>query len=418
MPLQAQAAEQVSTKRRVWISAVVIIAVLAVVAASTLRSRPVAIRFATVTRQTITSSISTNGKIEPVKNFEAHAPLQTSVKKVLVTEGQRVKPGQLLLQLDDTQVRSDEARAAAQVKAAQAELNAVRSGGTHEEVFTTKSQLASAQLELQAAQRNLATMKSLAQTGAASPAEVQQAEDRVKNAQSQVNLLQQKSGGGRYSSVDVQRAEAQLEQAKAAYGASQDVLTKLDVRAPFAGEVYFMPLKAGAFVNPGDMLVQVADLSHVVVHAYVDEPDIGKLAVGQPVTVTWDALPGRSWQGDVTQVPTTVMVRGSRSVGEVVSDINNSDHKLLPNINVSVLIVTARHENVLSVPREAIHQDGGTRYVLEVVNNTLVRRDVETSIANLTDIEVTKGLGDGAKVALGAYNDQPLHHGMKVTLPK
>lgn len=418
MPLQTQASQEVNSKKRVWLFAIIIVVVLALIAALTMRTRPVAIRSATVTRQTITSSISTNGKIEPLQNFEAHAPMQTSVKKVLVTEGERVKPGQLLLQLDDTQARSDEARAAAQVKAAQAELNAIRSGGTHEEVFTNQNQLASAQNELTAAQRNLDTLKRLQQTGAASPAEVQQAEDRLKTAQSQVNLLQQKTGGGRFSSSDVQRAEAQLAQAQAAYSAAQDILTKLDVRAPFPGTVYFSPMKVGNFVNPGDLLVQVADLSHLVVRAFVDEPDIGKLNVGQSVAVTWDALPGRSWQGKVTQVPTTVTVRGSRSVGEVVSDMDNSDHKLLPNTNVSVLIVTAKHENVISVPREAIHQEDGTRYVLEVVNDQLVRRDVETSIANLTDIEVTKGLSDGAKIALGAYNNQPLQSGMKVTIPK
>jgi len=418
MPLQTQAAGQVSSKKRVWASALVIIAILALIGLLTLRTRTVAIRFATVTRETITSSISTNGKVEPVQNFEAHAPVQTSVKKVLVKEGEHVKAGQLLLQLDDTQVRSDAARAQAQVKAAQAQLSAIRAGGSHEEVFTTRNQLSSAQSELQAAQRNLDAMKRLEQTGAASPAEVQDAEARLKNAQSQVNLLEQKSGGGRYSSLDVQRAEAQLQEAQAAYAASQDMLSKLDIRAPFAGEAYYMPLKVGNFVNPGDLLAEVADLSHVVVKAYVDEPDIGKLGLGQPTTVTWDALPGSSWQGKVTQVPTTVTSRGSRSVGEVTCEIDNSEKKLLPNVNVSVLIVTAKHENVLSVPREAVHQEDGKRYVLEVVNDQLVRRDVETSIANLTDIEVTKGLSDGSKVALGAYNNQPLHDGMKVTLPK
>ena len=418
MPLQTQAAGQVSSKKRVWASALVIIAILALIGLLTLRTRTVAIRFATVTRETITSSISTNGKVEPVQNFEAHAPVQTSVKKVLVKEGEHVKAGQLLLQLDDTQVRSDAARAQAQVKAAQAQLSAIRAGGSHEEVFTTRNQLSSAQSELQAAQRNLDAMKRLEQTGAASPAEVQDAEARLKNAQSQVNLLEQKSGGGRYSSLDVQRAEAQLQEAQAAYAASQDMLSKLDIRAPFAGEAYYMPLKVGNFVNPGDLLAEVADLSHVVVKAYVDEPDIGKLGLGQPTTVTWDALPGSSWQGKVTQVPTTVTSRGSRSVGEVTCEIDNSEKKLLPNVNVSVLIVTAKHENVLSVPREAVHQEDGKRYVLEVVNDQLVRRDVETSIANLTDIEVTKCLSDGSKVALGAYNNQPLHDGMKVTLPK
>src|SRR5581483_645956 len=253
MPLQTQATQQVNSKKRVWLYAIIIIVVIAIIAALTLRQRPVAIRFATVSRQTITSSISTNGKIEPLQNFEAHAPLQTSVKKVFVTEGEHVKPGQMLLQLDDTQARSDEARAAAQVKAAQADLNAIRHGGTHEEVFTNQSQLASAQTELQAAQRNLDTMKRLQQTGAASPAEVQQAQDRLQAAQSQVNLFQQKSGSGRFSSSDVQRAEAQLAQAQAALAPAQDIRTKLDIRSPFAGEAYFMPLKVGNFVNPGDL---------------------------------------------------------------------------------------------------------------------------------------------------------------------
>jgi HlyD family secretion protein len=156
----------------------------------------------------------------------------------------------------------------------------------------------------------------------------------------------------------------------------------------------------------------------MTVKAFVDEPDIGRLAKGQTVLVTWDALPGRTWRGTVTRVPTTVVSRGSRSVGEVECEIDNSDRKLLPNVNVSVTIVTERHDNALTVPREAIHQADGKRFVLEVAEEHLVRRNVETSISNLTDIEITSGVGDGAKIALGAYNNQPLREGMRVEAPK
>jgi HlyD family secretion protein len=335
----------------------------------------------------------------------------------LVAEGDRAKAGQLLLLLDDSAALSDAARARAQVTAAQADLNAVRSGGTHEEVITNQAELTRAESELQAAQRNLEALRRLQQTGAASAAEVQDAETRVNTARSKVNLLQQKSHS-RFSSLDQQRAEAQLQQATAAYSATEDLLEKSNIRSPQAGEVYNLPVKAGNFVNAGDLLVQVADLSRVTVKAYVDEPDIGRLAKGQAVQVTWDAIPGRTWQGTVTQVPTTVVSRGSRSVGEVECEVDNTDRKLLPNVNVSVTIVTTRHDNVLTVPREAIHQDDGQRYVLEVEGNRLVRRNVGTSISNLTDIEITGGLNDGARIALGAYNNQPLREGTRVEVPK
>jgi len=106
----------------------------------------------------------------------------------------------------------------------------------------------------------------------------------------------------------------------------------------------FLPVKPGNFVNAGDLLVQVADPSIVQVRAFVDEPDIGRLARGQKVQITWDALPGRVWEGTVTNVPTTVMLHSSRTVGEITAQVDNTDAKLLPNINVSVVVVTARVE--------------------------------------------------------------------------
>ena len=69
--------------------------------------------------------------------------------------------------------------------------------------------------------------------------------------------------------------------------------------APHEGMVYSLPVREGAFVNTGDLLVQVADLHKVRVRAFVDEPEIGKLQPGQLVEITWDALPGRVWKGTI-----------------------------------------------------------------------------------------------------------------------
>jgi HlyD family secretion protein len=418
MTLQMQ--EQQALKKRpslVAPIAVVLVVVAVIGAASSMRRRAMPITWTRVQRQALSTNISTNGKIEPVSGFEAHAPAPASVRKVLVKEGDSVKAGQLLLQLDDADARAQAARALAQLKAAQAGLNAIRNGGTHEEVITNQSELSRARAELQAAQRNLDALRKLEQTGASSPAEVHDGEARLNAAQNSVNLLQQKTTN-RFDTPDRQRAQAQVEEAQAAYSAAQDLLGKTNIRSTINGKVYSLPAKAGSYVNSGDLLAQVADLSQVIVRAYVDEPDIGRLAKSQQVIVTWDALPGRTWSGTVTQVPSSVTVHGARTVGEVTSLVDNRDGKLLPNINVGVIITTAKHENALTVPREAVHQEDGKRYVFQVIDNKLKRKDIETSISNLTSIEVTSGIPEGAIVALGSLNAQPLIEGVKVNPQK
>jgi HlyD family secretion protein len=170
----------------------------------------------------------------------------------------------------------------------------------------------------------------------------------------------------------------------------------------------------GSFVNPGDLVLQEADLSKVLVRAFVDEPDVARLSPGQPIEVTWDAMPGRTWHSTLTSVPTTLRMHGTRNVGETTCIVENADRKLLPNVNVGVSIVTAEHHNVLAVPREAVRQDDGKPYLFEVVNNELRRRDVQISISNLTQVEIAGGVPEKALVALASTNSKPLHDGLPV----
>ena len=146
----------------------------------------------------------------------------------------------------------------------------------------------------------------------------------------------------------------------------------------------------------------------------MDEPEIGRLSVNQPVTITWDALPGKTWSGKISQVPYTVTTRGTRNVGEVVCQVDNPDAKLLPNTNVTVAVTLARDHHVITVAREAIHMDSNGRYVYVVQEGRLKRQSVDTSISSLTRIEITKGLQPGQIIALGAYNGQGLRDGMPV----
>jgi len=405
--------EFLHSKRLMLIVAGTVVLVILLAAFASLRGNEVPVRADQVVRGNITNIIATNGKVRPLDNFEAHAPAATTVRRVLVHEGDRVKAGQLLLQLDDADARTQASRSWARLKAAQADLHSTEAGGTHEEVLTTQSDLVKARAELEAAHRNLAVLQQLEQRGAASPGEVAEAHRRVQRAQEAANLLVQKETS-RYSRPEIAKVKAGQAEAETAYEAAEDTLLRSNVRAPRGGIVYSLPVRVGAFVNPGDLLVQVADLHTVQVVGFVDEPEIGRLAPGLRVSVTWDALPGRVWQGNITRVPTTVALLGTRTVGDVTCTVDNLDLKLLPNVNVTVTIITTQENNVLTVSREAIRQDDGKRYVYEIVNGELKRRDVTTSISNPTRIEITNGLPDNAWVALSAIGNHPLADGLAV----
>jgi HlyD family secretion protein len=398
-------------KGRTWL-ALGVLATLALIPVFT-RPGPLKVRTTTVERGPIRSLISTNGKVEPFRNFEAHAPVATTVKHLFVKEGDHVRQGQLLLQLDDADLRSQASRAQAQIKAAQADQSDLSTGGTREELLTLGAQLIKARSARDAAQRNLDALRRLQQEGAASAGEVKQAEDTLQRTQADTTLLEQKQKD-RYSQPEVAKVQAQAAEAQAAYEAAEDALSKSSVRAPFDGIVYALPVKQGAYVQTGDLLLQVGDLSKMLVRTFVDEPDIGRLAPGQKIEVTWDALPSRIWNGSVSTVPAMVKLRGARNVGEVTCTLDNHDLRLLPNVNVGVTVITAEHSGVLTLLREAVRMDDTKPYVYQVVDGELKRREVEVSLQNLTQVEITAGLPENSVVALSSADAKPLTDGARV----
>jgi HlyD family secretion protein len=120
------------------------------------------------------------------------------------------------------------------------------------------------------------------------------------------------------------------------------------------------------------------------------------------------------WQATVTAVPAAVKLHGTRNVGETTSIVDNEDLKLLPNINVGITIVIAKHDNVLVVPREAVRMDDSKPYVLQVVGHELKRREVRTSLSSLTQVEIASGLSSKDVVAISSWNGKPIGDGTQV----
>ena len=356
---------------------------------------------------------STNGRVEPQQIFEAHAPEATTVKKVYVHVGEKVHAGQLLVSLDDTNALARLAAATAALRSAQAGYQSVQGGGSHQEQIVLASNIAKAQIDRDQAARALDVIKNLQAKGAASPSEEAQAKTRLQIATASLQSLEEQKTKP-YAATDLTRAQSAITEAQAAYDAAAQVIARSNVRAPFAGTVYSLPVTRFGYIEPGGEILQAADLSKLQVRAYFDEPEIGDLQLNNPVTIVWDAKPDMKFHGRILRLPSTIITYGTRTVGEVLVSVDDGAGVLLPNTNVVVTVVTHEVRNALTVPREALHVEGGRDYVYVVANGTLHRTRVEVGAINLTMVQILSGLKEHTLVALGTTNGTPISEGAPI----
>lgn len=407
-------AQRESQRSRGWWWALALVAVLLIVFLYLhFSEQTVTVRTARIQRQDIVSTVSTNGKVEPIEDFQAHAPGPGVVDKLYVHLDQQVQKGQPLVLMDDTFPLHDIASAHAEIDSASATLHAMQQGGTPDELITERADLAQAGLQQQQDEASLSALKKLQAQGAASANEVAAAQQRLADAQVHLHQLQARQSG-RYSPGEIAAQRAQIAQGQAALAAAQRGFANTDIRAPFSGTVYTIPVSQYDFVQAGETLLGVANLNQLQVRAYFDEPEVGSLKAGQPVTISWDARPNQLWHGRLIEPPTSIIGYGTRSVGEALISVDDAQGDLLPNTNVTVRVTTLFRPNVLTLPREALHTEGSSDFVFKVVDGRLVQTPVQVPIVNLTSFEVAGGLNEGDVVALGATTDVDLTNGLKV----
>jgi HlyD family secretion protein len=411
----AQPEQKRSITPLLWLAGIAF--VIAVVYSIRLITREtVRVRVAPVTYQTLTSTVSTNGRVEPIEEFQAHAPAPGVVKKIYVSEGDHVTAGQILVRMDDADIRAHLATAQATLSQAQLQLSEIEHGGTTEERGQFSSNTTSARNEQEQAAANLKTVQTLQQKGSASASEVAAAQSRLRAADV---ALANASGHttSRYGAEDRANAEARVADARASVQAAQSALSAADIHSPYTGSVYSIPVSEFDFVHDGDDLMDVADLNHIQVRAYFDEPEIGKLQDGQPVTIVWEAKPGKVWHGHIEHVPTTIITYGgTRNVGECIITVDDARGDLAANANVTVTVTEAKRSNVLSIPREALHTDGARNFVYRIVAGKLEQTPVQLgSLVTLTNVEIASGVQVNDLVVLGTLNPgKELSNGLAV----
>src|SRR6266852_3563144 len=253
-----------------------VLALIVIVALVWLTGRQPVAKISAVTpvQGNLVSSISSNGKVEPIGPFVMRAQLDTFVEKISAVEGQQVKKGQLLLELNVKDAAAQLAEARSKLLRAEDDLRAAKAGGRSDDAARTEGALATAVALRDRLQRNHDALERLIAQQAATKEELAAAKQEFE----------------RGVKLDANRASLQVEQLRSEVAALEEKVRGGRIVAPENGTLYSLPVRAGEYVKVGELLGEMADLHKVRVRAFIDEPELGGLEPGEQVRITWDAL--------------------------------------------------------------------------------------------------------------------------------
>lgn len=401
-------------RTRILLIAGAVVLLLVIVVANLKRSAggQMAVQAGDVRKGTVTATVRAPGRVQPETQVKLSANVPGEVRSLPIKEGDSVRKGQFLLQIDDAQYRAQVGEATAALASARSNLKLAEASLSHSESVLKRKETLSSQ--------NLV-----------SPEELDQARTDASADRARVE-------GGR---EDVRRLESTLQ-------ATRDNLRKTRFISPIDGTVTQLTIERGEIAvigtmnNPGTVLLTVADLSRMKVEADVDETDVATVRIGQEATVKVDALPDTTLIGHVTQIANSPLISGAETQEQETNfkvdvTIDLPPSTLRPGMTADVEIRTARQDSVLAVPIQSVvirtpedlkppetgkKKRGGAqaepsekaapgerpkqeeiRGVFVIAGGKAEFRRVKTGIASDTDFEVRGEIKPGDKVVIGPH---------------
>jgi HlyD family secretion protein len=435
----------VKKRKKIVIISAIVLVLIAVVSFTVMHNSNSVTQVQTgkVARQDITSTVSASGEIKPKTFVNVGANAFGKIVKLYVKEGDRVKRGQMLAQIENVQPEAD-------VNANRAALDAARTDSTAQAaaIKTAQANLESAKANLEHAKLDYDRAEGLykARLIAKSDYDVKKAAYDSANA----SVAQAQAQIAQYT-AQKDSSDRRISQASATLVRSRDVLQKTEYAAPFDGVITNLPVRQGETVvigiqnAPGSTLMTLADMSIITAEVKVDETDIVNVKLGQPADVTIDAMPKKTFHGVVSEIGNNAVVR-STGVSTSQSNIASQEAKdfkvvvtltdppenLRPGLSTTAKITTATKKDTLAIPIQALtirqrsdleNKDGKDKNAVqaaapagnpakakEELQGVFVVRNkkaefvqVDTGITGTTDIEVTNGLKPGDEIVTGSY---------------
>ncbi len=372
--------------------------------------------------QEVTASVSMSGTLEPVEKIHVVAPFNASVEKIFCQYGDEVKKGDPLLLLETSEFEVEVRNAEAEyIKALQA-YNELKDWSESNEMARAKRSLMKARRELDVNRRKLDEAQLLFDKGIVSGNELDGAKAAVQNGELELkaadeDLATVKSKGG---AANVRVAEMALMNARTKKETLEAKLRRGEIRAPESGVIMLggaeggkqaKPLEKGAPVKEGDVLLSVGNLAGLTVRADVDEIDVGKIGIGQKVRVTGDAFPGVTLAGRVSAVSSQARQGGMGAIGvptfEVMVTISEIPAAVRRQIRLGMTatmeVQVYENKDALMVPIDAVEvADGKAKVrVRDKATGEVREVPVKTGTTNVTSVEIKSGISAGDQVLTG-----------------
>ncbi|MBP7868469.1 MAG: efflux RND transporter periplasmic adaptor subunit [Firmicutes bacterium] len=381
-------------------------------------ARPV--RVVAAEQGNIEQFLEITGTLEAERKADIASKLSGKVERVLVDEGDPVAAGQILAVLDQRDYHAQVAQAEAAVQAAQANrgaaqarLAALRAGARPQELRQAEEAVQQAKASLDNATANYNRTKDLFSQGAISQQQMDAAQLQLDVTKAQyksaVQRLDLTKEGPRRE--DIQAAEEQARQAEAAVGQARAALqltrVNLDntvVRSSISGVVAKRYVQPGeAFTMASSTVVTVVDNSRVYVRGEVSETNIRRARRGQPVVVRVDALPGREFAGQVTEILPAADARSR--MFSVKIRIPNPQGELKEGMFARARIAVEQRQVVTLIPRRAVLDRGGNQVAFVVNSDVAHERKLELGAAQGDFVEVRQGVRPGERVIVEGQHD-------------
>lgn len=434
-----------STWKKIAIGAAVLVVVVIFIAVTVYQSKKslVTVQTAKTQMKDLATVVSASGEVKPKTYVNIGANAFGKIIKLYVKEGDRVKKGQMLAQLENVQSSADVNATRASLDAAATDAVAADAGmrTSMADLNRAKSDYERAKLDWERAQ-GLYKAALIAKSEYDSSNAAWQSAD-AGLAQAQARLAQAKA--------QKDSADKHISQIRANLTRAADVLQKTVYQAPYDGTITNLPVREGETVvvgiqnSPGSTLMTLADMAVITAEVRVDETDIVNVRLGQPAEVTIDAIPKKVFKAVVTEIGDNAIVRSTgvstsqqTSASQeakdfkVVVTLDEPPQNLRPGLSATAKITTASKTNVLSIPIQALavrrgddlkpanKGNGSVQAAAPVtaasnkdkdeVQGVFVLRNkkvefvpVETGVAGTTDIEVTTGLKEGEEIVTGSY---------------
>jgi HlyD family secretion protein len=344
----------------------------------------------TITRGDIRATVNANAQVRAVRSARLSFPMSGQLARVLVKEGDTVKAGDVLaeLQSDDYDRRVKQAELA--LASHQLDLERAQAAPRAEDLEIAQANLKKAALALAAAEDNA---KKNPGTASDAAQEVAQADYDIARA----NFDRLTRGP---SDLDLQTLKNAITSAQLDLDAARQALAQTQIRAPYDGIVTEVDAQPGELIGGFNPVVGLADLTQLELLAEIDEIDVGAVTPGQAVEIHLDAFPGETLSGKLTQLfPAASNVRGAL-IYQARIQFDKGELAVRPGMGATIKIATVEKKNVLLVPSRAIRDAGTQKIVSEYVNGAVENVVVETGLSDGNQTEIVSGLEPGAKVVI------------------